>query len=184
MKKVIWLRVYKGKRILRAENGEVENENQIVKLTHNTLEWNNYLGNLPTTPYCKVEVVKVLQPSEEVVETKVREGLKTVVRESIKINYKEVEITDALKAEVLKAHKGVKEVKLTPEQIEIAELKAKVEKLINGGGEKVKKEVKKVEVVDDDGGELETLRVAYLEKFGKKAHHMKGIKKLKAELSK
>jgi len=169
--------VYKGKRILRAENGEVENENQIVKLTHNTLEWENYLSNLPSTPYCKVEVVKVLLPSQEVVKTEVREGLKTVIHESIKINYEKGEITDALKKEVLKAHKGTKEVKLTPDQIEIAELKAKVEKLISGGSAPAKKG-------KETSDELKTLRAAYKKKFGKKAHHMKGIKKLKEELSK
>ncbi len=182
MKKVVWLRVYEGKKILRAENGSIENVNQLVKLTHNTLEWYNYLKNLRATPFCKVEVEKVLIPSEKITEKNVIEGSKTYIRKNVETTYETGEITDALKREVSVAFVGIKEKELTPDQKEIAELKAKVERLLSKESAS-KSEGKKPDETDDKS-ELDSLREAYEKKFGKPPHHMKREKKLKEELSK
>lgn len=179
MKKVVWLRVYEGKKILRAENGSIENVNQLVKLTHDTLEWYNYLKNLPATPFCKVEVEKVLIPSEKITEESVIVGSKTFTRPKVVTTYKTGEITEALKREVSVAFVGIKEKELTPDQKEIAELKAKVERLINANSASKDKSEKTA-----DKSELDSLREAYEKKFGEKPHHMKREKKLKEELSK
>ncbi len=183
MKIVVWLRVYEGKKILRAENGSIENVNQLVKLTHDTLEWYNYLKNLPATPFCKVEIKKVLIPSEIITEESVIEGSKTYIRKNVETTYKTGEITDALKREVSVAFVGIKEKELTPDQKEIAELKAKVERLLSRDSASKDKAADKSDETADKS-ELETLREAYKVKFGKKPHHMKREKKLKEELSK
>ena len=42
--------------------------------------------------------------------------------------------------------------------------------------------ITKKEVIEDDSEELETLKAEYLEKFGKKAHHLWKVDKLKEKL--
>jgi len=119
MKKVVWLRIYKGQEILKSENGVVKNENSKVALSHETLEWDLYLKSLKYNPYCKVSVEKVLEFSDG--------------------EWKECEITDEIKKEVLIAHKGDNKVILTPEQKEIAELKAQMAELLGRKENKSKK---------------------------------------------
>lgn len=155
MKKVVWLQIYKGSKVLYNENGKVENENQNVKLIYETLEWTNFLKAIRYNPYCKVEVIKVLQPTKD---------------ENNKIEYKEIEISESIKKEVLIAHKGDVEVKLTPEQKEIAELKAQMAILL---GKNTKKETKveDIKVVDEvlvsEDDNLSVLQEKHLDKFKK-----------------
>lgn len=144
MKKVVWLRIYQGREILKKENGEISNENQLVKLVHGTLEWKNYLKGLKNSPLCKVEVYKVF--------------------ETIKGGYKELKDFKDIKEELLLSlQKDEKE--LTKEQKEIKELKEQMAKIldksIKGGKDNV-----------EETHDLEDLRKKYKEKFGKKAHHM------------
>lgn len=155
MKKVIWLRVYKGQEILKSEDGKVRNENSKVSLTHETLEWSLYLKSLPYNPYCKVEVEKVFE---------FKDG-----------KYVECEISEKIKKEVLLAHKGDQTVKLTPDQQRIADLEAKIDSLLD------KKSEKKDDNISDD--ELEELRKQYFDKFGKKPHHLWKSDKIKEKLN-
>lgn len=46
--------------------GETLNENQLVKLTHGSMEWVNYLKQLPKSSWFRADVVKVLQGTEEI----------------------------------------------------------------------------------------------------------------------
>ena len=156
MKKVVHLRVFKGRKILKDENGKVENENNKVSLTYESQEWKNYLKRLIANGFCKVEVEKLFEFKDE--------------------KWAECEIPEKLKEEVLFAHKGDQTVKLTPEQQKIADLEAKLELLLN-------KDEKKDDIKDDDD-ELSDLQAKYFDKFGKKPHHMAGVKKLKKELDK
>ena len=126
MKKVVHLRVFKGKKILKDENGKVENENNRVSLTYESLEWKNYLKRLIANGFCKVEVEKLF----ELVDGK----------------YVPCEIPNKIKEEVLIAHKGDQTIRLTPEQQKIADLEAKLEAFMNLG--------KKDEDVDNDLEEL------------------------------
>jgi len=135
MKKVVHLRVFKGKKILKDENGKVENENNKVSLTYETLEWRNYLKRLIANGFCKVEVEKLFELKGE--------------------KYVECEVPKKIKDEVLLAHKGDQTVKLTPEQKEIAELKAQMAELLA---------ISKKGDVDED---LEDLKVEYKKQEGK-----------------
>ena len=135
MKKVVHLRVFKGKKILKDENGKVENENNKVSLTYETLEWRNYLKRLIANGFCKVEVEKLFELKDE--------------------KYVECEVPKKIKDEVLLAHKGDQTVKLTPEQKEIAELKAQMAELLAMG---------KKSGEDED---LEDLKVKYKKQEGK-----------------
>jgi len=154
MKKVVHLRVFKGAKILKDENGKVENENNKVSLSYGTLEWKNYLKRLIANGFCKVEVEKLFELKDK--------------------KYVECEIPEKIKEEVLFAYKGDQTVKLTTEQQKIADLEAKLEAFMNKGNDDDK----------DDDEELKDLQVKYEEKFGKKPHHMMKIKKLKEELTK
>ena len=115
MKKVVHLRVFKGTKILKDENGKVENENQKVSLTYGSLEWKNYLKHLIANGFCKVEVEKLFELKDS--------------------EYVKCEIPEYIKEEVLLAHKGDQKVKLTPEQQKIADLEAKLEAFMNKGNE-------------------------------------------------
>jgi hypothetical protein len=149
MKKVIWLRIYRGNEILKRENGTIKNENSKVALTHNTLEWKLYLEHLRANPFCKVVVEKVLEQKDG--------------------KYVELEIPKSIEDEVRIAHLGDQTVKLTPEQKRIAELEAKLDallslKLVDGD----KKE--DIKVVDED---LEDLKSKYKEQEGKEVPNNK-----------
>ena len=186
MKRVVWLRVYRGKEVLKKEDGSISNENQLVKLTHDTLEWHNYLSGLKATPYCKVEVEKVLQPSEEIITKEERKGLEMVKTKSVKTNYEELEIPKDIYNEVLVAHKGNQNVVLTPEQKEIAELKALVGTLV-AKAEKPKKEKEKSPKKDtkdvDEKALKKQLRAEYKVKFGKGAFNGWSADQLKEKLA-
>ena len=154
MKKVVWLRTFKGMEVLKREDGSFKNENQIVKLTHDTLDWANFMKHLPANPFCRVDVEKVL--------------------DFINGKWEEIEIPKEIINEVKKAHVGSKEVKLTPQEQKIADLEAKLEKLLS----------KEEEPMNENVDELADLQAQYEAKFNKKPHHKMGIKKLKEELTK
>ncbi|NQV77083.1 MAG: hypothetical protein HQ490_01860 [Lutibacter sp.] len=153
MRKAVWLRIYKGDEILKKENGQFKNENQLVKLIYGTLEWKNYLKGIAYNPYCKVEVEKVLDISNE--------------------KQAEIEIDADILKEVKNAFRPEKEIILTPEQIEIAELKAQMAELLGKKSNKPKKEEEEeVLVLNKDevfnGTQpLDNLKEKYLEKFKK-----------------
>ena len=145
MKKVVHLRVFKGTKILKDENGKVENENNKVSLTYESLEWKNYLKRLVANGFCKVEVEKLF----ELVDGK----------------YVPCEIPSKIKEEVLIAHKGDQTVRLTPEQQKIADLEAKLEAFMNLGKQEVVENIKltKEDVFTGEKDDLEELKAKYKE---------------------
>jgi len=58
-KPVISLRVYRGKQMSYDAQGNVQNENQLVKIIHDTKEWTNFMKNLIANGYLKVDVADV-----------------------------------------------------------------------------------------------------------------------------
>ena len=158
--RTIHLHIYRGIQgvsgVVKGENGKVANENHLVKLIHNTIEWDNYLKMLVTNGFVKVDVV----------------GYCDGVNKDGSFQYSEVE--DSVNKDVYNAMYGDKEVKLTPEQKEIAELKAQMKELIAGKkAPKKEKEVKankeqKENASDED---LAKARQDYMDAFGKKGHH-------------
>ncbi|WP_299116921.1 hypothetical protein [uncultured Winogradskyella sp.] len=119
-KPIVHLRVYKsngmGNKVSYDENRKVQNENTLVKLQHNSLEWTNYLKNIRFLGYIKVDVEGAYLIDEANLEDPKTTEVKGDVLKSITV-------------EVEQAFSGNKEVELTPEQKKIAELEAKIEAL-------------------------------------------------------
>lgn len=166
MRKVMWLKIFRGNEILYKADGTPSNENQIVKLLHGTLECSNYLKYLRGSGLCKVDVVRL--------------------QEQIGNEFRDIEIPDELREEVRLAHEGSDEVVLTDEQKRIKELEETVKSL----SELMKLKSSPKEVVDEDvveksNGEvssLDDLKEMYKEKFGKKPFYSWDADKLKEKL--
>lgn len=111
-KPVVHLRVYKGNgrndELSYNASGEVQNENILMKMTHDTLEWSNALKNLKVLGYVKPTVEAVFEGGEN------NKDLVSVIQKEVDSSYKGPEK------------------QLTPEQQKIAELEAKLEALANG----------------------------------------------------
>lgn len=58
---MIHLRVIKGPKILKNEDGSLANENQIVKLQYGTLSWKNYMDNLLRNGFTHAKVEKAVE---------------------------------------------------------------------------------------------------------------------------
>lgn len=128
-KPIVHLRVYKGLQLFYDANGKVMNPNQIVKLTHDTIEWKNFIKNLSGLGFNSVKVEKVLSGD----------------------TLEKIEISK----EIIKEVEGVfkpKEKELSPDQKRIADLEAKIEAL-------TKKDVAKVGInlLEELKAEYETL---------------------------
>ncbi len=111
-KPIVHLRVYlasgNGNTVSYDANKKVLNENILVKLVHDTLEWYNYLKHLKVNGFVKCTVENVLQNKKKIDSAKFQK-------------------------EVDKAFEPIKH-ELTPEQKKIAELEAKIEELAKGQG--------------------------------------------------
>lgn len=159
-KPVISLRVYRGKQMSYDAQGNVQNENQLVKLTHDTKEWTNFMKNLISNGYLKVDVadVKLVEKKKDE-EGFFRDIISQYDNKIIII--KEVE-------DVFKAHTTVP---MSSSDKKIAELEAKINALLSLQEEAVvvekPKAVKKPKV---DKKMMENLRVDYADlNQGKKA---------------
>lgn len=155
-KPIVTLRVYRGRVLSYDEHGNVQNENQTVKLAHNTVEWKNFMTNLRANGYCKVEVEKVTNVK---VTNKADEGFKstqTVIDKS--------EISEEVKIAY-----AIPKQALTPQEQKIKDLEDKLEALLKAqSGKAESKTVKAVEQSTDDKTEKQLLTEKYIEKFGKK----------------
>jgi len=105
-KPIVHLRVYKGLQLFYDANGKVVNPNQIVKLTHDTIEWKNFLKNVQSLGFNSIKVEKMLNGT----------------------TLEEIEIPKEIEVEVADVFKK-KEVELTADQKRIADLEAKLEAL-------------------------------------------------------
>lgn len=110
-KPIVHLRIYKGHEMLYDGAGNVKNPNQIVKLTHDTVEWKNFLRNLPASGYSMAKVERILQEVDG--------------------EYKDVPTSTEILKEVENIFKAP-EKELTPEQKRIADLEAKIDALTKG----------------------------------------------------
>lgn len=142
-KPIVSLRVFRGRKLSFNEDGTVQNENHIVKLRHNTLEWSNFMRYLPQNSYVKVTTEKVVTPDNvEVAKTEF----------------------DAIQAEVKKAYDAIVEVPLTDDQKRIAAL----EKLLK---KKKKKNKKNKPPTEKQIENIALLRAQYIDVFKKKPFH-------------
>ena len=115
---IVWLEVFAPAQsggqvipdIVRSESGEIMNETQRVKLLYQSFDWENYLENLPNSPWVKARAEKAF--------------------ELVKKEYKELEeIPPHIAKEVERAFHKIEEVELTADQKKIKVLEAKIEKL-------------------------------------------------------
>lgn len=143
-KTIVKLRVYKGREVLLKADGKTPaNENELITLTYNDLQWKKHLSNLGKMGVCKIEVEKVY------------------------VDEKEVEISKEIKEEIEAVLKPATTT-LTPEQIRISELEAKIDALLN---------IEKT--INDNSGSnqeqlknLEDLRKQYFAKFNKEVSNV------------
>lgn len=161
-KPVVTLRVYRGRQMSYDAQGNVQNENQLIKLPHDTVEWTNFMKNITSNGYLKVDVVnyQFFEKGEW------KDSNKAMVEKELEINMtKQTEVA------------------LTDDQKRIAELEAKLEKLL---ARDEKKSIKKVEVEEkpkEDKKERENLRIEYAElNGGKKAFPAWGADKLREKI--
>lgn len=164
-KPVVKLRIFRGSQMSYDKNGNVQNENQLVTLIHDTVEWANYLKRLTSNQFLEVMVEKVFYCDKE----KNKDGFF-----EDKISEVDQETIDEIKQEVKEALKAP-EKELTPQERRIAELEAKLEAFMGG---KAKSE-KKVEKTDD----LDELRAEYEKLYGKKPFGSWKADKLKEKIA-
>lgn len=164
-KPVVKLRIFRGSQMSYDKNGNVQNENQLVTLIHDTVEWANYLKRLTSNQFLEVMVEKVFYCDKE----KNKDGFF-----EDKISEVDQETIDEIKQEVKDALKAP-EKELTPQERRIAELEAKLEAFMGG---KTKSE-KKVEKTDD----LDELRAEYETLYGKKPFGSWKADKLKEKIA-
>ena len=160
--KPIHLHIYKSQKgingIATGENGKILNENQSVKMIHNTFEWTHWLTHI------------------------VRNGIIKIDVKGFWVNDKYEQVPESVKEEISLALRGGEpEKELSQDQKRILALEAKLESLVenNTNGKDNTPEVNE---------ELETARAEYKEVFGKEAHPNSKLgtinNKIKAELNK
>ncbi len=161
-KPILKVRVYRGTELNYDADANVKNENHLISLEHKSRNWVLFLKNILLNGYCKVEVEKGFTPKGN--------GEYDVIND-----------ISEFKAEVKEAFDSNIEVVLTADQKRIAELEAKIELLLKKDNDKNEVSEKK-EKTDDVDEELDIARAEYLEVFGKKPHHLKGVDSIKAEI--
>ena len=140
----------------------MQNENQLIKLPHDTVEWTNFMKNITSNGYLKVDVenYQFFEKGEW------KDSNKAMVEKELEINMtKQTEVA------------------LTDDQKRIAELEAKLEKLLAMDEKKSSKKVEVEEKPKEDKKERENLRVEYAElNGGKKAFNAWGADKLREKI--
>ena len=156
-KPIVKLRVYRGKEMNFNEDGSSKNENQLISVEHNSMQWRLTMKTLPIMGYCKVIVDHVLED---------KDGSWVKTTESIKSYSKEVSEAYSPKSNSPK----------TADQLRIEQLEAKLEAFM---AKKDNEKEKEEEVVEDG---LKELQLEYFNLIGKKPHHMKKAEGLIEEM--
>lgn len=177
-KSTVKLRVFKGQRLSYNQDGSIQNENQLITLPHNRVEWINFLDKIKMHNYCKVDVISANYITKE----KDKESFFVDVIEPCA----EEEI-NAIKAEVEKAMKEPEQ-PMSADQKRIAELESALKKMQKAIGKsqpeakenKVKDINVSVDAVKDD--ELTKVREEYESVVGKKPFHGWDVKTLKEKI--
>lgn len=161
-KPVVTLRVYRGRQMSYDAQGNVQNENQLIKLPHDTVEWTNFMKNITSNGYLKVDVenYQFFEKGEW------KDSDKAMVEKELEINMtKQTEVA------------------MTDDQKRIAELEAKLEKLLARDEKKSSKKVEVEEKPIEDKKERENLRIEYAElNGGKKAFPAWSADKLREKI--
>lgn len=152
---IVHLRIFKGKagmtRLSYDENGNIQNENQIVKLKYGTLEWHNFLKNNRSLKLIDMKAEKVLKKNDGGAYEEIKEIPANIIEE-VRIAF----------------HGETNDITLTDEQIRIAELERQIADLVGGNNKVVSTEGQESNTVNS---ELAEARKDYVAAFGKKGHH-------------
>lgn len=176
------VRIYRGK-VNYDANGNVTSENQEIKVPFPSKEWGQFLELAPTM-YTKVDLVKVMK--ETITHYTKTVGNKEVPQQ--KHDYNNVEASEEIKTAIDSLFS--KKVVLTPEQIQIAELTARLAKLESGKVEEVPVNDAKKETDVKDGDpkndltpeQIEAIKDEYTALFGEKPHHKTAIETVIAKI--
>ncbi len=153
-KPVVQLETFLGRELNYDAEKNIKNERSVVKLTHDTVEWKNFMTHLKVMGYAEVRVFKVVDYDTG----------KKIADKSL---------TKDIKNEVKEAYHGKPRDTRTPEQIQIDELNKKVEELSG------KKKPKKKDPKDDGADEIKELRATYRDLYKKGPGPSWGVDKLK-----
>jgi hypothetical protein len=175
---LVTMQVFRGE-LKKGEDNEWKTENNPMRLHVPSKGWDLFLERA-SSMFTKVELIKVQ-------EQKIAFGEKEVKGKKVPTQKHEYVDVDS-RQEIIDAINGIfsAKAKLTPEQIQINELKAMVNDLKGKTEPKkaVKKEVAIPTDLNDDIDEMEQLRVNYFELAEKKPHHLWKEDKLKEEIAK
>jgi hypothetical protein len=153
-KPIVKLRIYRGKQMNYNKDGSPQNENQLISVEHNSMEWKITMKTLPIMGYCQVEVDHVLLDSNEGWEKKT-EGI------------------ESFSKEVADAYSPKSKIVKSPDQLRIEQLEAQNKEMMAtmkafmDGKSNKEDDVKENEVND-----LKELQLEYFTLIGKKPHHM------------
>lgn len=145
-KPIVSIRIYRGQKLYYNEHQEIENENQLITYTYNTLSWRLFLKHIGKHGYAAVKV-------EEVYYSEIKLG-KEVVDKSVPID-----IVNSVKNEVEKAFNISEESLLTPEQKKIKELEEKINKLLKNSNRT--QELNDSDIKPEEKEEMKSLRSEY-----------------------
>lgn len=189
MEYAVKLNLYRGKKNFD-EDKKLTSEMIAMDLSpYNGLEWNNFMKHASIVGYTSAEVTAVNSikyTKHPKPEGKEGETITLTTYPSIDMDE---DIVNEIKENVKSAFDTTPKVVLTPEQKEIAELKATVKNLVDN--KKPKEETKKsvkINKTPNTDEELEDARDKYLKVFEKKPNHLMKLeninKAIEAELNK
>ena len=179
-KKTVKLRIYKGKEVLKRSDDSIANENEILTLTYDDLQWKKHLQNLLRMGVCLIDVEAVYQGEKEID----AEDVKKEIEELLKPNYAALSSEEKSIAELKKANEDLKK----SNEALTEKFEALMNRLDGAKGTKVEEKkateeitVKAEEVVKEGKKEadvsananveanesVEDLQKKYAEKFGK-----------------
>jgi hypothetical protein len=153
-KPIVKLRIYRGKNMNYNKDGSPQNENQLISVEHNSMEWKITMKTLSIMGYCQVEVDHVLEDSNN--------GWQ-----------KKTESIESFSKEVAEAYSPKSKIVKSPDQLRIEQLEAQNKEMMAkmeaymGNKSNEKEEVKTSEV-----DSLKELKLEYFTLIGKKPHHM------------
>jgi len=193
MEYAVKINLYRGKKTFD-EHGNISSEMSAMDLpTYKSLEWTNFMKYATIVGYTDGKLISVSEihyTTKDKPNGKHGEVVTTTSYEPVKMDS---EIVAEIAAVVKEAFE-IKRVALTPEQQEIADLKAIVAGLVDSKPKKAEKPVKekaapkaeiKVEAPkeSDSSNELEDARGKYTELYGKKPSHLMKLEGLNKKIA-
>ena len=152
-KPIVSLRIYRGHKLYYNEHGEIDNDNQLITYTYDTLSWRLFLKHIRKHGYASVKV-------EDVYYSEIKSGKEVVEKVSDK------DFINSVKNQVEKAFNISEESLLTPEQKKIKELEEKLNNLLKNSNKT--QELNDSNQEPEEKTEMQLLRSEYFNLAGKR----------------